>query len=232
MAFRSVRCTFLDPRVPDVEVSLPSAVLRVGGSSSFGVVTFGDVDLELNDSHRGFLPEYFSTVGARIEDALHLRSGHTVRLGRVGGRDGAGSCFAVEVGTRRLLGTAPPSVSVHTLVTWLSDLRITAERGGLEVHPTKGRWSSARPPHVVLVLALRSGQRVLVDVRPAYRRSSPSAGLAVPGGRLSRVRPPDRAEYLTLDAPDHVVHVLPPTADRLDEVASVGAELTVRTLSA
>ena len=52
------------------------------------------------------------------------------------------------------------------------------------------------------------------------------------GGRLSRVSPPDRAEYLTLDAPDHVVHVITPAADDLDEVADLGTRLTVRALSA
>jgi hypothetical protein len=52
----------------------------------------------------------------------------------------------------------------------------------------------------------------------------------VAGGRLSRVTPPDRPAYLTLDAPDHVVHVLPPTADHLDEVAELGAHVSVRSL--
>ena len=51
------------------------------------------------------------------------------------------------------------------------------------------------------------------------------------GGRLSRVSPAGRPDYLTLDAPSHVVHVLPPTDDDLDEVAELGATLTVRSLA-
>jgi len=232
MASRSVRCTFLDASVPDVEVSLPATVLRPAGISSFAVVTFGRVDLELNDSHRDFLAEYFATVGAREEDEIHLRSGRTVRLGRVGGRHGSGHCFAIEAGARRLLGTSPPTVALRTLASWLSDLHVTSTQNGLKINPTAGRMSAARPPHVVLDMVLRSGQRVLVDVRPAHRKTAATVGLAVAGGRLSRISPPDRAEYLTLDAWDHVVHVLPPTADDLDEVADLGSRLIVRALSA
>ena len=165
MALPGVPCAFLDPRVPDVEVSLPSTVRRAGGSSSFGVVTFGGVDLELNDSHRDFLPNYFATTGAGIEDELQLRSGHTVRLGRVGGRDATGHCFAVEAGSRRLLGTAPPKVSPHTLARWLNNLHITSTRSGPKVPPAAGRWSEGRPPHAV---------RAPHALRPARARRRPA----------------------------------------------------------
>jgi hypothetical protein len=233
MATRSVRCGFLDPRLPDAEVALPADVVKVGGRSSFAVVTFGDVELELNDSHRAFAPEFFATAGARVEDHLTLRSRHHVQIGRVGGRNGTGHCFAVEVGDRRLLGGSPPAVAVSTLLGWLADLTITPSRGGLHVQPHPGGWSASRAPHAVLVLALRSGQRVLLDVRPAYRkaRTTTAKGLAVAGGRLSRVAPPEQPPYLTLDAPDHVVHLLTPTSDHLDEVADLGARLAVRALA-
>ena len=232
MTTRSVRCGFLDPRLPDAEVALPAGVQRVGGRSSFAVVSFGDVEVELNDSHRSFLPEFFATAGARVEDRLALRSGRHVLLGRVGGRAGTGHCFGLEAGDRRLLGATPPRVAAAALAGWLTRLRVTSTPGGLHLHPTVGQWSTTRPPHAVLVLVLGSGQRVLLDVRPAYR--GPRArvgGLAVAGGRLSRVRPPDRPAYLTLDAPGHVVHLLPPTADDLDEVADVAAHLSVRSLA-
>jgi hypothetical protein len=230
MGLRSVRCGFLDPVMPDVEVSLPAVVRRVGAFSSFAVVTFGDVELELNDSSKDFVGEYFDAAGAVPEDQIVLGSGHAVTVGRVAG--GGGHCFAVHAGERCLLGTTPPKVSLTTLAGWLAGLQVTPRRTGLKVRPVRARWSQVRPPHAVLVLALRSGQRVLLDVRPAYRPSrKPAAGLAVAGGRLSRVTPPDRPAYLTLDAPDHVVHVLPPTADHLDEVAELGAHVSVRPLA-
>jgi hypothetical protein len=73
---------------------------------------------------------------------------------------------------------------------------------------------------------------VLLDVRPAYTKAAATTvGLPVAGGRLSRVSPPGRPDYLTLDAPSHVVHVLAPTEDDLDEVAELGATLAVRALA-
>ncbi len=232
MTSRSVRCGFLDPRLPEAQVALPSGVQRVGGRSSFAVVTFGDVEVELNDSHRSFLPEFFATAGARVEDHLTLRSGRRVLLGRVGGRNGTGHCFGLEAGDRRLLGATPPRIGETTLAGWLAGLKVTSTPGGLHVHPGGAHWSTTRPPHAVLVLVLGSGQRVLLDVRPAYRRARTTiGGLAVAGGRLSRVQPPERPAYLTLDAPDHVVHLLPAGSDGLDEVADVAANLAVRSLA-
>ena len=79
------------------------------------------------------------------------------------------------------------------------------------------------------MVRLTSGQQVLLDVRPAYKKAGTSVGgLTVAGGRLSRVSPPGQPDYLTLDAPSHVVHVLAPTEHDLDEVAELGAHLTVR----
>ena len=171
MATRSVHCSFLDPALPAVEVALPSTVARSGGISSFGVVRFGTVELELNDSHRSYLPEFFGVAGAHVEDAITLRGGRTVRLGRVGARDGTGHCFAVEAGERRLLGATPPRTPVAMLAAWLADLHVTSTAHGLAVHPRgHARWAPGRAPHVVLVVVLRSGQRVLLDVRPAYRK--------------------------------------------------------------
>jgi hypothetical protein len=230
MATRSVRCSFLDPRLPAVEVALPSTVARTGGLSSFGVVRFGTVELELNDSHRSYLPEFFGVAGAHVEDAITLHGGRAVRLGRVGARNGTGHCFALEAGERRLLGATPPGTPVATLAAWLADLHVTATAHGLALHPRgRARWAPGRAPHVVLVVVLRSGQRVLLDVRPTYRKArSAAVGLAVGGGRLSRVTPPERPPYLTLDAPDHVVHLLTASSDGLDEVAGLGARLGVR----
>src|SRR3954471_16050404 len=104
MSPRSVRCAFLDPRVPDVEVALPATVHRITGTSSFGVVRCQGLELELNDSAHAFLPDYFAAAGARVEDEVHLRHGHGGRLGRIDGRDGTGHCFAVEAGSRSLFG--------------------------------------------------------------------------------------------------------------------------------
>src|SRR3954462_5659578 len=120
MSPRSVRCAFLDPRVPDVEVALPATVHRITGTSSFGVVRCQGLELELNDSAHDFLPDYFSAAGARVEDTVHLRDGHAVSLGRVGRRGGTGHCFAVEVGARSLYGVTAPAVSVVTLTGWLN----------------------------------------------------------------------------------------------------------------
>jgi hypothetical protein len=231
MASRSVRCGILDPGVPAVEVTLPSTVSRVTGTSSFGVVRCQNLELELNDSARAYLPDYFAAAGARVEDDVHLRDGHRVRLGRVGRRNGTGHCFAVEVGTRSLYGACAPQVSVATLTSWLNDLHVASTRSGLALHPRgHAAWAPGRPPHAVVVVTLTSGQQVLLDVRPA-RKKPTAKGLAVAGGTLSRVTPPGRPEYLTLDAPSHVVHVLPPTDHDLDEVAELGAGLTVRALA-
>src|SRR3954471_2518656 len=227
MSPRSVRCAFLDPRVPDVEVALPATVHRITGTSSFGVVRCQGLELELNDSAHTFLPDYFAAAGAHVEDDVHLRGGHRVRLGRIGRRHGTGHCFAVEVGTRSLYGASAPGVGVSTLTSCLKDLHVASTKAGLKIHP-KGHasWAPGRAPHVVLVVTLTSGQQVLLDVRPAYKKPA-AAGLTVAGGRLSRVSTPGRADYLTLDAPGHVVHVLAPTEDDLDEVAELGATLAV-----
>ena len=152
--------------------------------------------------------------------------------GRVGGRDGTGFCFAVHVGRRRLLGAVPSGVRLTSLALWLDDLRVSPARTGLQVHPLRTHWAPGREPHAALVLVLRSGARLLVDVRPAHRPPRWGPGLAVAGGRLGRVAPTGRAEYLTLDAPAHVVHLLPPTTEHLDEVAAVGSALTVTSVPA
>src|SRR3954451_21935386 len=228
MSPRSVRCAFLDPRVPDAEVALPATVHRVTGTSSFAVVRCQGLELELNHSAHAFLPDYFAAAGAHVEDDVHLRAGQRVRLRRIGGRNGRGHCFAVEVAARSLYGASAPGVGVATLTSWLNDLHLTSTKAGLKVHP-KGRagWAPGRGAPVVLVVALTSGQQVLLDVRPAYKKPV-ATGLAVAGGRLSRVSTPGRADYLTLDAPSHVVHVLAPTAGDLDEIAELGATLAVR----
>jgi hypothetical protein len=233
MGSRAVRCAFLDPGLPHIEVTLPKTVHRVTGTSSFGVVRCQGLELELNDSAHAFLPDYFAAAGARVEDEVHLRHGHGVRLGRIDGRNGTGYCFAVEAGSRSLFGTSAPSVGLGTLTTWLTDLHVTATRVGLAVRPERSAtWAPGRAPHTVLVVTLTSGQQVLLDVRPAYKKAGTNVGgLAVAGGRLSRVSPPGQPEYLTLDAPSHVVHVLAPTEHDLDEVAELGAGLTVRALA-
>ena len=227
MASRTVRCGFIDPRRPEVDVALPSTVRRVGGASAFGVLLLGRLEVELNDSAAKVLPEVFAAAGAEPEDQITLRGGQRVDLGRIGGRDGAGLCFGVHVGQRRLLGTVPAGVGVGALAGWLADLHVTAVRTGLKLHPRRVAWAPGRPPHTTLVLVLASGGRLLADVRPAHRAARRPTGLAVTGGRLGRVTPPGRAPYLTLDAPHHVVHLLPPTADALDEVAAVGAGLVL-----
>jgi hypothetical protein len=232
MAHRSVRCTFLDPGVPDVEVALPASVTRAAGHSSFGVLLLGRIEVELNDSAAAVLPDFFAGGDAEPEDQLTLRGGLRVDVGRVGGREGTGFCFGVHVGRRRLLGAVPPGVRLALLTAWLADLRIYPTRSGIQVHPLRTHWAPGRPPHAALVLVLRSGARLLADVRPAHRPPRWDAGVAVPGGRLARVAPAGRAEYLTLDAPGHVVHLLPPTTDHLDEVAAVGSGLTVTAVPA
>jgi len=232
MVHRSVRCTFLDPAVHDVEVGLPATVQRAGGHSSFGVLLLGRVEVELNDSAADVLPDFFAAGGAEPEDELALRDGHRVDVGRIGGRDGTGYCFGVHVGRRRLLGAVPPGVRLASLAAWLADLRISSAGSGLQVHPLRNHWAPGREVHAALVVVLRSGGRLLLDVRPAHQPPRWGAGLAVAGGRLGRVAPAGRAEYLTLDAPGHVVHLLPPTADHLDEVAAVGSALTVQAVPA
>lgn len=232
MASRSVRCGFLDPRQRAVDVTLPADVRRVAARSGFGVVMLGRVEVELNDSAAAVLPEAFATAGAEPEDRLTLRTGLGVDVGRIGGRSGRGLCFGVHVGERRLLGTVPPGITVAALAGWLADLHVTSAAGTLHVRPRHAAWATGRAPHVVLVLVLRSGARLLADVRPAYRPARGTAGLAVAGGLLGRVTPPDRLPYLTLDAPGHVVHLLPSGPDGLDEVAAVGAGLTVEPVPA
>ena len=176
MASRSVHCGFLDPRVPHVEVSLPSTVARVTGTSSFGVVRCQGLELELNDSAHAFLPDYFAAAGAHVEDDVHLRGGHRVRLGRIGRRNGTGHCFAAEVGGRSLYGATAPNVTVATLTGWLNDLHVAAAKTGLALHPKNhASWAPGRAPHLVLVVTLTSGQQVLVDVRPAYKKPATAA---------------------------------------------------------
>jgi hypothetical protein len=227
----SKRYAFISPDLPDVEVSLPSVATGSGVSSSFGVLTFGDLEVELNGSRAELLPEYFTAGSASPEDEITLSSGLPVVVGRIEGRDGRGHCFGVRLGARCLLGSVPGTMPLDALAAWLSDLRITSNDFGLTVAPTRAKWSAGRTPKVVVAVELCSGQSTLLDIRPAFRGLAQSrAGVPVQGGVLSRQGEAGQSEYLVLNAAEHVVYVLASSGEDLDEVAELGSGVTVRSL--
>jgi hypothetical protein len=240
MAVASQRYTFLSPDVPDFELLSPSAFNMPGAGSSFGVLQFGDLEVELNGSDAELLPEHFAAGSAAPEDEITLSSGWPVIIGRIDGSSAHGHCFGIKVGSRCLLGSVPQKISLDSLISWLCDLTISSSDDGLTVRPNRAKWSPTRTPHVVFPVRLAAGSSALVDVRPAFRDvARAQAGLAVNGGFLSRQgggstsqqgRPNDH-EYLVLNAPQHVVYLLSPSVEAFDEVAELGSSIAVRTLA-
>jgi len=227
----SKRCAFIRPDLLDVEVSLPGVATRSGACSSFGVLKFGMLEVELNDSNVELLPEHFTAGSAAPEDEITLRTGLAVVVGRIDGRDGRGHCFGVKVGARCLLGSVPATMPLDVLAAWLSDLHITSKESGLTVRPHRATWSAARTANVVVAVRLRSGRSTLLDIRPAFRGIARSrAGVPVKGGLLSRQAPANRPEHLVLNAAAYVVYILPSSNESLDEVAELGAGVTVRSV--
>ncbi|HEX8627820.1 MAG TPA: hypothetical protein VF755_06590 [Catenuloplanes sp.] len=231
MAAISGRYAFMKPDLHDVEVALPNVATGPGVGSSFGVLKFGNLEVELNDSSLDLLPEHFTAGSAAPEDEITLSNGLPVVVGRIDGRAGQGHCFGIKVGARCLLGSVPATVPLDTLASWLSDLHITSTDAGLTVTPTKATWSTERTANVVVGVTLRSGRSSLLDIRPAFRGLAPArAGVPVKGGFLSRQGQADRSEHLVLNATDHVVYILTPSAEALDEIAELGSGVIVRSL--
>jgi hypothetical protein len=231
MAAISKRYAFIRPDLPDVEVSLPSVVTGPGTVSSFGVMKFGSIEVEFNDSSVELLPEYFTAGSAVQEGEITLGTGLPVVVGRIDGRAGRGRCFGIKVGARCLLGSVPETITLDALAGWLSDLHITSSDAGLTVRATRATWSAERPANVVVAVRLRSGQSSLLDIRSAFRRLTTSqAGVAVQGGFLSRQGQTGQPEYLVLNAAEHVVYIIPPSTEALDEVAELASGVTVRSL--
>jgi len=229
MAAISKRYAFLRPDQPDVDVSLPSVATGPAVGSSFGVLRFGDLEVELNDSNVELLPEHFAAGSAVQEDEITLRTGWQVVVGRIDGRAGRGHCFGIKVGARCLLGSVPETMPLETLAAWLSDLHITPTDSGLKVKPGKAKWSAGRTANLVVAVRLRSGQSSLLDIRPALRRHGRSrAGVRVKGGLLSRQGQANHPEYLVLDAAEHVVYIIASSNEALDEIAELAAGVTVR----
>jgi len=232
MAAISGRYAFLKPDLRDVEVSLPDVAAGPGVCSSFGVLMFGDLEVELNDSAMAMIPEFFEAGSATEIGEITLDTGWPVVIGRIDASSGGGHCFAIKVGERCLLGSVPATMPLDELARWLSDLRVTSTAAGLTVRPARARWSADRPANIVLGVTLRSGQSSLLDIRSAFRGFRPSrAGVAVRGGYLSRQGEAGPAEYLVLNAPEHVVYILAPSKRDLDEVAAFGSGVTVRSLA-
>ena len=232
MAAISRRYAFIKPDLRDVEVSLPGVAAGPGVCSSFGVLKFGGLEVELNDSGIAMLPEFFEAGSAVQEDEITLSTGWPVVVGRIDAASGGGLCFGIKVGARCLLGSVPPTMSLEVLATWLADLRITSTDAGLTVRPARATWSADRPANIVLGVTLKSGQSSLLDIRAAYRGFKPSrAGVAVQGGFLSRQGRADQSDYLVLNAAEHVVYILAPSSRDLDEVAELGSGVRVRSLA-
>jgi hypothetical protein len=232
MAVITRRYAFIKPDLQDVEVSLPSVAAGPGVCSSFGVLKFGDLEVELNDSSLAMLPEFFEAGSAVQDGEITLSTGWQVAIGRIDASAGGGICFGIKVGTRCLLGSVPGTMSLDVLAGWLSDLHITSSDAGLTVRPTRATWSTDRPASIVLGVTLRSGQSSLLDIRSAFRGFKPSrAGVAVQGGFLSRQAQTDQSDYLVLNAVEHVVYILAPSGQNLDEVAELGSGVRVRSLT-
>jgi hypothetical protein len=231
MAAISKRYAFLRPDLPDVEVSLPNLASGPGVGSSFGVLKFGKLEVELNDSSVDLLPEYFTAGSAVQEGEFTLPTGLPVVVGRIDGSAARGHCFGVKVGKRCLLGSVPETMSLDTLAGWLSDLQITSNDAGLTVRPTRATWSDGRTPNVVVAVSLRSGRSSLLDIRPAFRGIAQSrAGIPVDGGFLSRQGEANQPQYLVLNAAEHVVYILAHCSAALDEATELGSGVTVRRL--
>jgi hypothetical protein len=228
----SKRYAFISPDLQDVEVSFPSVAAVPGVGSSFGVLKFGSLEVELNDSDLELLPEHFIAGSAVQEDEITLGTGLPVVVGRIDGSTGGGYCFGVKVGARCLLGSVPQTMTLDGLAAWLSDLHVTSTDAGLTVTPTKATWSSERTPNVVVAVTLRSGRSSLFDIRPAFKGLTPSrAGVAVQGGFLSRHGQENQSQYLVLNAAEHVVYLLTYSREALDEVAELGSGVTVRSVA-
>jgi len=228
----STRYAFLRPNLPDVEVSLPSVATGPGVCSSFGVLKFGDLEVELNDSSIKMLPEVYEAASAVADGEITLATGRQVAIGRIDEAVGGGICFGIKVGARCLFGSVPRTMSLETLATWLADLHVTSTGAGLTVRATKATWSAERPANIVVGVTLRSGQSSLLDIRSAFRGfKTAKAGVAVRGGYLSRQGRAEQSEYLVLNAPQHVVYILSPSGRDLDEVAEFGSGVTVRSLT-
>lgn len=240
MGVAARRYAFIPPDMSDVELSVPSSFGGSGASSSFGVLKFGDLEVELNDSRVELLPEHFIAGSAVPEDEITLSTGFPVVIGRIDGLAGHGHCFGIKVGSRCLLGSVPGKMLLDSLISWLCDLTITSSESGLTVRPNRAKWSPGRTPNVVVPVRLQSGLSTLVDIRPAFRDvARTQAGLAVHGGFLSRQggsslsqqSRPDKHEYLVLNAPQHVVYLLTPSVEAFDEVAELGSSIAVRSLA-
>jgi hypothetical protein len=229
MAAITKRYAFLKPDLADVEVSFPKVTAGAGVCSSFAVLKFGDIEVELNDSSAAMLPEFFEAGSAVPDGEITLATGWPVAIARIDTAAGGGICFGIKVGERVLLGSVPVTMSLEKLAGWLGDLQITATSAGLTVRPTRATWSPDRQANIVLGVTLLSGQSSLLDIRPAFKSIKPSrSGVAVDGGYLSRQGSADQQEYLVLSAADHVVYILSPSGRDLDEVAALGSSVTVR----
>ena len=229
MAAVTKRYAFLQPDLADVEVSFPKVTAGAGVCSSFAVLKFGDLEVELNDSSAAMLPEFFEAGSATPDGEITLSTGWPVAIARIDAAAGGGTCFGIKVGDRVLLGSVPASMSVEKLAGWLGDLQITSSEAGLTVRPTLATWSPDRQANIVLGVTLRSGQSSLIDIRPAFKSLKPSrSGVAVDGGYLSKQGGAEQQEYLVLNSSEHVVYILSPSGRDLDEVAELGSSVTVR----
>jgi hypothetical protein len=232
MAAITKRYAFLKPDLADVEVSFPKVTAGAGVCSSFAVLKFGDLEVEVNDSGAAMLPEFFEAGSAIPDGEITLSTGWPVAIARIDAASGGGICFGIKVGDRVLLGSVPATTSLEKLAGWLSDLRITATDAGLTVRPTRATWSPDRQANIVLGVTLRSGQSSLLDIRPAFKSLKPArSGVAVDGGYLSRQGNPDQQQYLVLNSSDHVVYILSPSGRDRDEVAELGSGVTVRSVA-
>lgn len=187
-------------------------------------------ELEVNCGSGEAVGFYLDSTRTDLGTEMALRSGHLVRTGFLGGDRSGGRAFVVEVGDEFLFGSAPPALSLESLVSWLSGAGVADGPRGPVMRPTGPvGWSKSRTHSAFQSVASGTEDEYLLDVRriavPGARR--PDKGVKVRGGLLSRSADDTASPHVVLQAADFVAYGIPGLAARLDAVVESMAQLTV-----